>query len=144
MKSTHDKTPVRSRLRANSEPLYRRLPKTDAAGRHLGDFMMLLPGLRDLPRARLDQRLASLQALVDTSDEIVFADLNLPLNLLWISVNARSGVITEVSARVRQHFPGALLVGHTALERERRPRAHNLGGRLRRALQLILLPQRPG
>ena len=144
MKSMHDKSPVRSRLRANSEPLYRRLPKTDAAGRHLGDFMMLIPGLRDLPRARLDQRLASLQALVDTSDEIVFADLNLPLNLLWVSVSTRTGVITEVSARIRQNFPGALLVGHTALERERRSTARALSGRLYRALQLILLPQRPG
>ena len=144
MKATTDKTPIRSRLRANSEPLHRRLPKTDAAGRHLGDFMMLIPGLRDLPRSRLDERLASLQALVETSDEIVFADLNLPLNLLWVSVTSRNGVITEVSTRIRQRFPEALLIGHTTLERERPSPARALSGRLRRALQLILLPQRPG
>ena len=105
--------PRRSRLRPNREPLGERLPSRDAEGRFLGDFMMLLPGLRERGRAEFEARLAALESVLDAHADVVFADLNAPRNLLWVSVRARHGVIGEVAAAIRLRLPEAKLVGHT-------------------------------
>ena len=122
--------PGRCRLRANNEPLHQRLPKQDEQGRFLGDFMMLIPGLRDLSATQAELRLARLQHILDTDDNVVFADLNLPLNLLWVSVRQRHGVVTEVATLIREHFPAARLVGHTTMEKAQRPTRGSLRSRL--------------
>jgi len=44
--------------------------------------------------------------------EVVFVDLNVPLNLLWVSVRPRPGVILELFGAVKLHLPEAKLVGH--------------------------------
>lgn len=93
-------------------PLYERVPTHDEHGRSLSDFMMLIPGLRDLPADRAGQKLERLQRVLAGFREVVFADLNLPLNLLWVSVRARPGVILEIATTVKAHLPEALIVGH--------------------------------
>ncbi len=128
--SSRNTPPEATRMRANSEPLYRRLPKTDDQGRFLGDFMMLIPGLRESTTPQAGIRLARLQQILDADDDVVFADLNLPLNLLWVSVRQRHGVVTEVSTLIREHFPAARLVGHTTLENPERPDRGSLRNRL--------------
>lgn len=107
-----------SRLQANREPLYKRLPTHDEEGRFLSDFMMLIPGLRKLSAPHFETRLRFLHALLDDHDDVVFADLNTPLNLLWVSVRTRRGVISDLSAEIRKHFPEAKLVGHTVADRQ--------------------------
>ena len=97
---------------SNREPLYKRLPRSDAKGRQPADFMMLIPGLRNLAPALFDSRMASLRNILERRTEVLFVDLNLPLNLLWISVSPRSGVINELSAEIRLAIPEARLVGH--------------------------------
>lgn len=104
--------PRSSRLRPNREPLAARLPARDADGRFLGDFMMLLPGLRDRDRADFEARLGALEAVLGAHADVVFADLNAPRNLLWVSVRARHGVIGEVAAAIRRRLPEAKLIGH--------------------------------
>ena len=81
--------------------------------------MMLIPGLRNLARAQLESRLATLGDILENSREVAFADLNLPLNLLWVSVGTRNGVILDLSARIRDAFPEARLVGHVTHDRPR-------------------------
>jgi hypothetical protein len=93
-------------------PLYERVPTHDEHGRSLSDFMMLIPGLRDLPADRAGHKLDQLQRVLAGFREVVFADLNLPLNLLWVSVRARPGVILEIATTVKAHLPEALIVGH--------------------------------
>ncbi len=100
------------RLEAGGSPLYRRAPQRDASGRPLSDFMMLIPGLRDLPGRALQERVGRLEAVLGQFREVVFADLNLPLNLLWVSVRAKPGVILDIAAAVKYHLPEALIVGH--------------------------------
>ena len=95
-----------------NQPLYQRVPTRDESGRCLGDFMLLLPGLRDRPSHDFGIILARLQAVLIRFSEIVFVDLNLPLNLLWVSVRPRPGVILEVLYAVRLQIPEAKLVGH--------------------------------
>ncbi len=116
--------PQRSGLQANHEPLYKRLPSHDEDGKFLSDFMMLIPGLRNLSAPHFNSRLTVLHGLLETHRDVVFADLNTPLNLLWISVRARHGVISEVSAEIRMHIPEARLVGHTVIDKPARSSSH--------------------
>jgi len=95
-----------------NQPLYQRVPTRDESGRCLGDFMLLIPGLRDRPGHDFAIILARLQAVLIQFSEIVFVDLNLPLNLLWVSVRPRPGVILEVLYAVRLQIPEVKLVGH--------------------------------
>lgn len=120
-----DSFPLRlgTRFSTGDEPLYRRLPSRDRQGRYLSDFMMLIPGSRDLEPAQLEVRLAVLRGILETADEIVFAELNLRLNLLWVSVETRCGVISDLSARIRDSFPQAKLIGHPVVDRPHRAAA---------------------
>ena len=69
------------------EPLWQRVPTRGAGGELLNDFMMLIPGIREWPEERRQQALASLQQVLgEQGGKVVFADLNLKLNLLWISM----------------------------------------------------------
>ena len=100
-------------MTSNHEPLYKRLPTRDEEGNFLGDFMLLIPGLKNRSTMQIKSRLAIMQAVLGNHKDVVFADLNAPLNLLWISVRARHGIIDELVAEIRRHIPEASLVGHT-------------------------------
>jgi len=95
-----------------NQPLYQRVPARDENGRPLSDFMVILPGLRDRPGYEFAASLARLQAVLVSFSEVVFVDLNVPLNLLWVSVRSRPGVILELFGAVKLHLPEAKLVGH--------------------------------
>ena len=107
-------------LEPNHEPLYKRLPTRDENGKFLCDFMMLIPGLRNLSESNLNDRMADLHSLLGGHDDVVFADLNTPLNLLWVSVRARHGVIRELAAEIQLRVPEARLVGHPMKQRQGR------------------------
>lgn len=91
-------------------PLYERVPTRDEFGHPLSDFMMLIPGLRDRPQRQFADTLARINAVLVQFHEVVFADLNVRLNLLWVSVRARPGIILDVSGSLKLHVPEALLV----------------------------------
>lgn len=95
-----------------NRPLHERVPVRDEEGLPLGDFMVLIPGLRDLSPQQLGERLQRLQTVLHGFTEVVFADLNLPLNLLWVSVRPRPGVILELFGAMQWQLPEARLVGH--------------------------------
>ncbi len=95
-----------------NQPLHQRAPARDENGRALGDFMVLIPGLRARPLDELSERVARLQAVLLGFQEVVFVDLNLPLNLLWISLRPRPGVMLELFGALRLHVPEAKLIGH--------------------------------
>ncbi len=95
----------------SNQPLYERVPTRDEFGQRLSDFMMLFPGLRDKPAHQLADTLGRIQAVLGQFAEVVFADLNVRLNLLWVSVRPKPGVILEVSGAIKLHLPEALLVG---------------------------------
>jgi len=93
-----------------NEPLYRRVPTRDEHGRALSDFMMLIPGLRDLPESAYQARLGSIRAVLGSYSEVVFADLNVPRNLLWVSLKPVPGMVAGVAAAIQSQVPEALLV----------------------------------
>ncbi len=92
-------------------PLCERVPTRDESGRLLGDFMMLFPGLKDRPGRERREVISRVDGILKGFPEVVFADMNLRLNLLWVSVRARPGVILDIACCVKFHVPEALLVG---------------------------------
>lgn len=93
-------------------PLWQLAPTRDSAGRRLTDFMMLIPRLRTRPAAEIEHTSREIQSVLSLHQDVVFADLNLKLNLLWVSLRPRPGAISELSAAIRTRVPEAVLVGH--------------------------------
>lgn len=95
-------------------PLWQVAPTRDSAGRLLTDFMMLIPRLRSRPVAEIERAARDIQAVLSLHQDVVFADLNLKLNLLWVSLRPRPGAISELVAAIRLRVPEAVLVAHHA------------------------------
>ena len=96
-----------------AEPLWQRVPSRDVDDRPLSDFMMLIPRLSRAPEIRREQIYGELRTLCRRhAQQLYFVDLNLRLNLLWISVDATPGVIPRLAAEIRERIPEAVLVGH--------------------------------
>lgn len=92
-------------------PLWQRVPKTDDEGHLLSDFMMLIPGLRNHSRQQIESTVERLLlVLASYQHVVVFADLNLRLNLLWVSIRPRPGMCLELPAAIKEAVPEALLV----------------------------------
>lgn len=100
-------------FRDAEEPLRMRAPAHDENGRPLSDFMLLIPGLRDKPRHLVDRTLRDVHiALTQYSHAVVFAEFNLRLNLLWVSIRPIHGIRYEIAGAIQQHVPEAKLVSH--------------------------------
>ena len=92
-------------------PLWQRVPTKDEDGRYLGDFMMIIPGLKNKsPEKRKIVLNALNEVLVYYKEIVVFADLNLKMNLLWVSVKPVKGMFTEIPAAIITSIPGAKLI----------------------------------
>ncbi|MGB0713148.1 MAG: hypothetical protein ACPGUC_06260 [Gammaproteobacteria bacterium] len=106
-----------------SDPLWKRAPTEDANGRMAADFMMLIPKLnRRLPADR-EACIRTLDLVMRAHDDrIIFADLNLGLNLLWISFRPADGVIADIVDDIQRHVPSALLIANRGQPGRARPR----------------------
>ncbi len=115
-----------------AEPLWKRVPCRDAQGRRLQDFMLLIPGLRKSAVAEQQWVMDRLQQ-VCVEQGVVFADLNLRLNLLWVSLGQEHGGCLRFLEAVRFHLPQARLVAsqveamHGEAAARRRAGRHLLG-----------------
>ncbi|WP_275100394.1 hypothetical protein [Sedimenticola hydrogenitrophicus] len=97
------------------DPLWRRVPTSDPAGQNLNDFMLLIPGLKRWAQHRRERLLEELRGVFEHhADRVVFADLNLKLNLLWISHRQGKGVSLALFEAIRERVPEALLVASQA------------------------------
>ena len=94
-----------------AEPLWQRAPTHDAEGQRLSDFMMLIPKLGRRSQHHINQTLDRLQEIIDFYQQaIVFVDLNLRLNVLWVSVKPIPGICLELPAAIKSRVPEALLI----------------------------------
>ncbi len=97
-------------LKANS-PLWKRVPTKDEDGNYLGDFMIMIPRLKTAPSNHQKQTLDKLNAVLHRYQEVVvFADLNLKMNLLWISVRPVKGVMLDIITAIIDSVPEAKLI----------------------------------
>ena len=97
----------------SGEPLRNRAPAVDENGKALSDFMIIIPGLRDKPRQMIQQTLADVHAVLTRFQHaVVFAEFNLKLNLLWVSIRPLDNIRFEIHQAVRLLVPSARLVSH--------------------------------
>ena len=95
------------------EPLWKLAPKRDSEGRPYVDFMMLAPGIKKRPAHEIECLTRIIQGVLTQFENwVVFADFNLKLNLLWVSLKYRPGIMTEIVAALRAQAPMLKLVGH--------------------------------
>lgn len=96
---------------APCEPLYKRAPSRDADGRPLPDFMMIIPRLSKKPQQQIAETLRVIESTLRSyGDAVVFADMNLKLNILWVTVRPVPGICLELPAIIKHNVPEALLV----------------------------------
>ena len=110
-----------SRALDPATPLWQRVPTRAADGTLLSDFMLLIPGLRRRPgaeQARILDRLD--QVLQVHRHAVVFADCNLKLNLLWVSVRPLPGICRELADALVAAVPEARLIAPEAPGARRR------------------------
>ena len=101
-----------------AEPLWKRVPTHGADGRPLSDFMMLIPSLRKKPRRECARTVEALQFVLERYRHVVvFAELNLPLNLLWITLRPVPGMCLELATAIKFAVPEALLVAQKMPDR---------------------------
>lgn len=94
------------------EPLWKIAPTHDQDGNSLCDFMVLIPRLKlkQPDYIRLAQQ--HIEQVLTHCSEVVFANMDMRLNLLWVSHRYRSGLMIEVVSAIRQVLPEAVLVAH--------------------------------
>lgn len=101
-------------------PLWQRAPTRDEHGQALPDFMMIIPRLNRRSTHQIADTVNRIeQALTAYHDAIVFADLNLKLNVLWVTTRPRWGLCMEVAAAIHHRAPEALLVAHRLVKIEK-------------------------
>jgi len=96
-----------------SEPLRKRAPTVDEDGKAVTDFMVIFPGLRKKPRIQIQRTTREIHRILGCfSETVVFAELNLALNLLWVSTKPINGKRFEIAEAIRSSIPSARLVSH--------------------------------
>src|SRR3989344_4473671 len=79
----------------------------------LSNFMVLIPGLVKKPQHLIQATVEHIQIVfADFKHVVVFAELNLKLSLLWVSVKPVPGVRFQISEALRAVIPEARLVSH--------------------------------
>ncbi|RDH82741.1 MAG: hypothetical protein DIZ80_10705 [endosymbiont of Galathealinum brachiosum] len=94
------------------EPLYKIAPTRDENGKSFVDFMLIIPRLKKKPQDYIDRTLTDIQMVLSRySSDVVFANMDLKINCLWVSHKAKPGLCKELTAAIRQYVPEATLVG---------------------------------
>lgn len=94
-----------------AEPLHQRAPGRDESGKPYGDFMMIIPGLRAKPAHLIEQTINELNLVLSQfSHAVVFADFNLKINLLWVTVRPSRSIGLAIAAAIHLRVPEAKLV----------------------------------
>jgi hypothetical protein len=93
-------------------PLWKVAPTRDENGKSFVDFMMIIPKLKKKPKNYIERTLKDIEmVLTQHSDMVVFANMNLKINCLWISHKAQPGFCQELATAIRHVVPEAMLVG---------------------------------
>jgi len=95
-----------------AEPLYKLAPTRDENGGPVSDLLMIIPKLKTKPEQYIKDTLANIEfALKQFSDEILFANVDMKLNTLWVSFKAVPGVYGQIVSTLKTNVPEAVIVG---------------------------------
>ena len=96
-------------------PLWQRAPTRDEYGGALSDFVMILPALKNSSQSRIRNVVDTLADILDRyKSVVVFADYNMRLHTLWVSVRPVPGICLELPAIINHHIPEARLINQRA------------------------------
>ena len=77
------------------------------------DFMVIIPGLKHKPQCLISQAVRDMHlALARFSHAVVFAEFNLKLNMLWVSIRPIPRIRFEIVGAIQETVPEARLVSH--------------------------------
>jgi len=94
-----------------SSPLWSRVPARDEDGKPYSDFMMLIPGLKKESDATVEAYLIKIrESLLSFESVVVYVDLNIRLNLLWISIKPVPGITRHMVDAIQRNIPHARIV----------------------------------
>ena len=94
-----------------SSPLWSRVPARDEDGKPYSDFMMLIPGLKKANEATVEGYLLKIRdSLLTFESVVVYVDLNIRLNLLWISIKPVPGITRHMVEAIQRNIPHARVV----------------------------------
>lgn len=93
-------------------PLWKVVPTRDEQGELLCDFMMIIPKLKTRQPMYVQRAQSHIAEVLSRYGEVVFANINLELNVLWVSHRYRSGLMLEIVNSIRLRVPEAVLVAH--------------------------------
>jgi hypothetical protein len=80
--------------------------------------MMLAPGMKKRPAHEIECFTRILQGVLARFENwVVFADYNLKLNVLWVSLKYRPGIMADIVAALRAKAPELKLVAHNPDQR---------------------------
>ena len=97
-----------------AEPLWKLAPTRDEEGGPVSDLLMIIPKLKTRPEDYIKDTLANIEfALKHFKDEILFANVDMKLNTLWVSFKAVPGVYGDIVDTLRTNVPEAVIVGDT-------------------------------
>lgn len=95
-----------------AEPLWKVAPTRDADGKPVSDFLMIIPKLSKKPKHYIKRTLGDIEAaLQQFSHIVIFANIDMKLNTLWVSFKTQPGVLLEIIAAVKLRVPEAVIVG---------------------------------
>lgn len=95
-----------------AEPLWKLAPTRDEDGGPVSDLLMIIPKLKTKPEHYIKDTLANIDiALKQYSNEILFANVDMKLNTLWVSFKAVPGVYANLVSTLKINVPEAVLVG---------------------------------
>lgn len=95
-----------------AEPLWKLAPTRDKDGGPVSDILMIIPKLKTRPENYIKDTLANIEfALKQFSNEILFANIDMNLNTLWISFKAVPGIYCDIVSTLKTNVPEAVLVG---------------------------------
>ena len=93
-------------------PLWKIAPTRDENGNHLSDFLMIIPKLKLKPEHIIKQTLGEIEnVLKQFSSKVVFANIDMKLNTLWVSFKPNPGLFSEITTAIKLRIPEAVLVG---------------------------------
>ncbi|VAW53678.1 hypothetical protein MNBD_GAMMA05-1190 [hydrothermal vent metagenome] len=95
-----------------AEPLYKLAPTRDENGGPVSDLLMIIPKLKTKPEQYIKDTLANIEfALKQFSNEVLFANVDMKLNTLWVSFKAVPGVYGQIVSTLKTNVPEAVIVG---------------------------------
>jgi len=96
-----------------SQPLWQRVPTRTVTGELAFDFMIITRQLNKLLAEEQKTALSAICSVLNSYSKVMLlADLNLNINLLWISHLPRPHLCFEIASKIIEVYPLARLISH--------------------------------